>query len=85
MWSVCVVTVVNSIERQCSTNERENGSTIEQEDSSTNEQKDSSTNEEAFVTVKETSRAQGAAFTIEGNPASNVEGQEKCKWWQKCN
>lgn len=38
MWSVCVVTVVNSIKRQYSNNELEDGYTNEQEESSSNEE-----------------------------------------------
>lgn len=51
---------------QCSNNEREDGST--------NEQEDSSTNEKGLVTGLEISTVEGTAFTIEGNPASNVKG-----------
>lgn len=50
MWSVWVATVVNSIEMECSNNEREDGSTNDQEYISTNEQEDSSTNDEGSVT-----------------------------------
>lgn len=51
---------------QCSNNEREDGST--------NEQEDSFTNKKGSVTGLKISTVEGAAFTIEGNPASNVKG-----------
>lgn len=63
MWSVYVATVVNSIERQRARRRLHQ----------CNEQEDSSTNEEGPVTGCEISTVVGASFTIEGNPASNVE------------